>query len=186
MERQQKVQQLKRNLHELRDLENEKLYHLVNETYQELTHLSKNELPKVAVENSIDDKYNTAYNRILTIIKKENEFILPYIDKLIDKMNEHKADTFEVYANLTIPLKNHVIEQSKIMDKLGELKNICFSSTINNYCGNTLLSIIEVCQLFEKHIFIFQHLIIPNLIYLVEFKESVIKPQNKNLNHAGV
>ncbi|HXD93670.1 MAG TPA: hypothetical protein VNX01_10680 [Bacteroidia bacterium] len=167
------ILQTRKTLHLVRDMENEKLYHLVNNTFQELYHLSDGHINNTAIINSLKEKFNEVHNRLLSLIKKETNFILPYIDKVLDKVSEKASDTFIVYSNLTIPLKMHIIEQSKIMDKLEELKGICFSTTADNYCGKILLSLIEICQLFERHIFIEQRVLIPAVIQLVE-----IKPQN--------
>src|SRR6185437_4300602 len=164
--------QTRKTLHLVRDMENEKLYHLINNSFQELKHLSGEHINNITIISSLKEKFNEVYARLLSFIKKETNFILPYIDKVLDKVDEKASDTFIVYSNLTIPLKMHIIEQSKIMDKLEELKGICFSTTVDNYCGKVLLSLIEICQLFERHIFIEQRVLIPAIIQLVEVESS--------------
>ena len=168
------ILQTKKTLHFVRDTENEKLYHLINNTFQELSHLSNQHIDNMAIITSVKEKFNEVHNRLLSFIKKETNFILPYMDKILDKVSTKASDTFVVYSNLTIPLKMHIIEQSKIMDKLEELKGVCFSTAADNYCGKILLSLIEICQLFERHIFIEQRILIPAMIQLVE-----IEPSNK-------
>ncbi|HXU26597.1 MAG TPA: hypothetical protein VN698_05135 [Bacteroidia bacterium] len=171
------ILQTRRTLHLVRDMENEKLYHLTNNTFQELYHLSAEHINNVTIITELKEKFNEVHTRLLSLIKKETNFILPYIDKVLDKVSTKATDTFLVYSNLTIPLKMHIIEQSKIMDKLEELKAICFSSTADNYCGKVLLSLIEICQLFERHIFLEQRILIPAVIQLVEI-ESTTKQKN--------
>jgi len=169
------ILQTRRTLHLVRDMENEKLYHLVNNSFQELSHLSTEHINNTVIISSVKEKFNEVHTRLLSLIKKETNFILPYIDKVLDKLSEKASDTFIVYSNLTVPLKMHIMEQSKIMDKLEELKGICFSTTADNYCGKILLSLIEICQLFERHIFLEQRILIPAIIQLVE-----IEPSNKS------
>ena len=160
--------QTKKTLHLVRDTENEKLYHLIINTFQEFAHLSNQHINNTTIINAVKEKFNEIYNRLLSFIKKETNFILPYMDKILDKVATRSSDTFIVYSNLTIPLKMHIIEQSKIMDKLEELKGVCFSTTADNYLGKILLSLIEICQLFERHIFLEQRILIPAMIELVE------------------
>jgi hypothetical protein len=169
------ILQTKKTLHLVRDAENEKLYHLINNTFQELSHLSNQHINNTVIISSIKEKFNEVHNRLLSFIKKETNFILPYMDKILDKVSAKSSDTFVVYSNLTIPLKMHIIEQSRIMDKLDELKGICFSTAVDNYCGKILLSLIEICQLFERHIFLEQRILIPAMVQLVE-----VEPFNKS------
>ena len=169
------IQQTKRTLHLVRDTENEKLYHLINNTFQELSYLSNQHINNSEIINSIKEKFGKVQNRLLSMIKKETNFLLPYIDKVLDKVTIKASDTFVVYSNLTIPLKMHIIEQSKIMDKLETLKAMCFSIVADNYCGKILLSLIEICQLFERHIFLEQRILIPAMVQLIE-----IDPANKS------
>ena len=71
------------------------------------------------------------------------------------------------------------------MDKLEEFKGVCFSTAADNYCGKILLSLIEICQLFERHIFLEQRILIPAMIQLVEIEPSN-KPTIKLKAHANV
>lgn len=179
------ILQTRKTLHLVRDMENEKLYHLINNSFQELSHLNAEHINNTTIINSVKEKFNEVHSRLLSLIKKETNFILPYIDKVLDKVSERAGDTFIVYSNLTIPLKMHIIEQSKIMDKLEELKGICFSTTVDNYCGKILLSLIEICQLFERHIFLEQRILIPSVIQLVEI-ESPNKSKNNLKKYVSI
>ena len=179
------ILQTKKTLHLVRDTENEKLHHLINNTFQELSHLSIQHIDNITIITSVKEQFNEVYTRLLSFIKKETNFILPYIDKILDKIDTKSSYTFIVYSNLTIPLKMHIIEQSKIMDKLEELKGVCFSTTADNYCGKILLSLIEICQLFERHIFLEQRILIPAMIQLVEIDPSN-KPKLKLQAHANI
>lgn len=165
--------QIKKTLHLLRNVENEKLYQLVNNTFQELSNLTSEHTVVVPTITLLKEKFNPIYDRILSLLKKETNFILPYIDKVLDKVNQNASDTFIVYSNLTIPLKRLIIEQSKIMDLLEELKGISFSTIADTFVGKIILSLIEICQLFERHIFIEQRILIPSIIQLIEIVPSV-------------
>ena len=153
--------------HLLRDIENEKLYHLVNHTVLELNNLKTDSPAEMQILRSAKEKFNLLPDRILALIKKESNFILPYIDKLLEKAGSNASDTYIVYSNLTIPLKMLIIEQSKIMDQLEELKGLVFSGTACYTEGKVLLALIEIAQLFEKHIFISQRMLIPSLVQLI-------------------
>ena len=162
----------KKTLHLVRDIENEKLYHLLNDTFQNFSHLNDKPVGNDILIHLVKGKFDEVYDRLLSLIKKETNFILPYMDKILDKVSTKASDTFVVYSNLTIPLKMHIIEQSKIMDKLEELKGMCFSTIADSCFGKILLSLIEICQLFEKHIFLEQRILIPAMVQLVEIEPT--------------
>jgi len=182
---QKNMYNIRKLVHLVKELENERLYCLSNEIEQELLGLT-DKYPTEKELAIIKEKFTEIRSRISKMIKKETGFIWPYVEKLIEKQQNSEADTYLHYKNLSKPVEELIIEQRRLEEKCEALKFIshnCISFHPNDFeYQQALMNLFDLYQMIERHIYLEESIILPLLVRFFEYPENKLTESLSNQN----
>lgn len=175
----------KKTVRNVCEIENEKIYHLLNSLEQELRHTTEN----TVLLNELKKIVGPLIVSLRHMLKKETDFILPYTEKVLEMREKNDPAASVHYRNLVVPVKQLIEEQGRILAMATTLKDMCKSgsSFTEANCSLRIMmaSFFDLAQLIERHVYSDENILFPSFVRIMEQKEN-LKTEIKSNSHVAI